>query len=92
MRIAVLLLAACAAFAYQARRDKAHPPLPADRLEEAERLTRDQSPRLPAATGPAAMPVNFVDDYIFREARKTGIPLAPPPPPTPSSCVASRSI
>ncbi len=80
MRIPVLLsLLACAVFAFQAKPDKkVHPPPPPNRLEEAERLTREQSPRLPSAAAAVAQPVNLVDEYIFGAARKAGIVLAPP--------------
>lgn len=77
-RIAVLLFTAYAASAFQAKRDKDHSAPPPSRLEEAERLTREQSTHLPGAIGPTAKPVNFVDEYIFRSARTAGIPLAAP--------------
>ncbi len=79
MRIAVLLSLACAVSAFQAKQDKKdHPKPPPNRLEEAERLTREQSPRLPGASGAVAQPVNLVDEYIFGAAHKAGIVLAPP--------------
>ena len=78
-RIAVLFLAASVASAFQQakRSDKDHPPPAPNRIAEADRFDRDQTPRLPGATGTAPEIVNFVDEHIFGAAKKAGIALAP---------------
>lgn len=79
VRLVQFLVLASAATAFQGKLARDHAPPPPKPLEQAEKLTRELSPRLPgAASGPAMQPVNYVDEHILRAARKAGIPLAPP--------------
>ena len=77
--IVALFLVAGVSIAFQAGKSssKDHPPRALNRVEEAERLTREQSPRLPGTPGSVPEGSNFVDEHIFGVAKKYGIPKAP---------------
>lgn len=79
VRLAQFFLFATAALAFQAKLVRDHPPPSPKPLEQAEKLTREHSARLPGAVSSAtAQPANYIDEHVFRAAQKAGIRLAPP--------------
>ncbi len=57
--------------------DAHHPTPKPDRLREAERLTREQSGRLPGDSSETPAARNFVDEHLFGTAAKAGVRVAP---------------